>query len=366
MPTYEDKLLNLDEAKEVISEVVPMIEGHKEIDFGVFLGVAWDSHHPEHDRRRLYTAVSHFFIGRAERPVFLLCIDPNFTKENLEVLRHILTNWYHPKDEKRKLQANGHGHGHEYEYESNLLAGSKITLLSGDKFIKLEKHYPYSSPPYTQTAYILFLRYMLPSAYSNHIGSRDYNQLNIQNGTITRETYIDRCIYQDTSMYKTIERIAMIPNIQNVYFASAASSHTPGAVLKNQNISRPYFAPKSKEFGTMGHYRIDNRFLEGFCELHRLMKNIYDNGKAVYFLTLDYKFPTFTHSSLKNEDISFRYSILAPYAVPINNTTTFNTDKLLTPPPGRASVSTQRRIGGKHKTRKYSSQKQKKSRKQRK
>jgi hypothetical protein len=112
------------------------------------------------------------------------------------------------------------------------------------------------------------------------------------------------------------------------------------------------YKPKQsvREFGESNKWWVDNRYLQGFCEILTWMRKVAMAGKPVFFITLDRKHPTFAHSSV---DIAYDPTSSQPYLVPFVEDTTFsmnNPFEVYTPKGGKRRQT--RRMTKKRSTRK--------------
>ena len=181
--------------------------------------------------------------------------------------------------------------------------------------------------------------------------------MNIQRKTITIQTYLDNseCKYTEDSFYGALERLAKNKSIKDVYLASAASSTDNRSLVQTTGQEKWYRSRHIvHEFGMQGRYFVGNRYLQDFCQLLSLMKNIADAGKSVSFITLDTRLPAFKHSSvaLKEPNPASKNFLHSEetYAVPFDKTTEFFVNDMFEeyipkPPPKNAQ-------GGRRKSRK--------------
>jgi hypothetical protein len=178
--------------------------------------------------------------------------------------------------------------------------------------------------------YVYFLRYGLTTTRtprtngfrnSNYIGKHLENQFNIQgidpNRRFTIQHYVDSCVYDDESFYAHLERLGTHDSIGNVYFASAMSSHsTFMTIVRNGNTYASVIPNRLHPDQGVLRGTLTNRYFEDFCEILRVMRQIQNAGKNVFFITLDPHFRVFNHPTVQRiEDV--------PYQVPFQNSTKF-------------------------------------------
>jgi hypothetical protein len=276
----------------------------KKVKLVILLGTAYDSIKSDFDRRRFRSAVSYMLkkdpirLSEEEEDkyfqqyegILYICIDPNFTPRNINTTLETLKELKEFK-EKNLLFFE------PYKSDPPIFRAGLSTGLEAE-----EKTFEEEDPMklyYMIPNYFVFLNYPLTSAYSTGLGNKAANQLEIQEGNITIDTYLasEKCQVKDGTIYKALQDFAMIHTITELYVASAANAHRRDFL---QTKNKLYKANRvTKEFGQISQWWIENRYLEDFCEMLSLMRNVADTGKPVYFLTLDRKFPSFSHPSIE-------------------------------------------------------------------
>jgi hypothetical protein len=178
--------------------------------------------------------------------------------------------------------------------------------------------------------YIYFLRYALTtprtvlgngSTASSYVGKHKSNQVNIQ---ATRpgiqkqiHNYVSSCLYNSQSFYKHLETLGKHPEVKSVFFASALSSHDSGFnthILNGDTYLAARRGPQNQIF--LRTTTLSNRYLEDFCEILRVMRQIQKAHKDVYYITLDPQFRVFDHQNVSRTST-------VPYEVPFQDETTF-------------------------------------------
>ena len=164
------------------------------------------------------------------------------------------------------------------------------------------------------------------------------------------------------SFYGHLERLGSHPNVKGLYITSAMSSHD--SVYLTQIGDHMYASTVTRGGITSLSGVLSNRYFEDFCEILRLMKKIEENGKRVFYITLDSQFRVFNENSVSRTSA-------VPYVVPFVNSTKFvvNEPKMfrrvqLPRPTDPRGTPIRLLNGGKwKKTRKYKLKKHKKTRK---
>lgn len=270
------------------------------VDLGIFLGVAYDSVHEIFDRRRFRTALQ-FIVQDTPRDKLVICIDPGFDEENIITLLGTLPP--------------------EVEVNHVDISTEKILVKHlGINYSELEDipFYHIYFPETRKTVTVLFLRYALESKYSEGLGNKISNQINIQEERKELATYIERCEYTYDGMYGILENIARNEKIQQIYFTSSANVHGRGPI---QSRNGRYFRAKlSQHFRHKLNWHIENRYLEDFCEVLRLMYTLQILEKSVFYINLDVEFPALQHPTVIPARV--------PYKVPFLEDTVFHRNSL--------------------------------------
>ncbi len=348
-------------------------EDKNRFDLAYLMGVAYDTNHPDYDRRRFKSAVEFLLKNSTAPHAFVLCIDPNFSIQNILATLNTLVSDTRSREKKLEFVVKGDSYRYikvPWELFASTQRVKEIVDLEEKKKKKAEyktafEHFPMikftvnDSEGNSKTVSFLFLNFALPTAGGRSIGDRNINLVNIQEGKKTIHTYLAEadCKYTTDSFYGALERLAKNPSIHHVYLGSAANSTDRNPLHKYENGKETVYRSKYivNEFGEQGRFYIGSRYLQDFCQLISLMKNISDAGKPVSFLTMDTRLPAFRHPSVvlsqANPASKRTYNSVEAYAVPFDETTSFFTNDMFEEytPAANPKKGTE---GGRRKTRK--------------
>jgi hypothetical protein len=338
-------------------------------DLAYLIGVCFDKEHSNYDRRRFKSAIRYLMENSTATDTFVLSIDPNFLLANIAVTLSTLLR----DEDKIPLIVKGKDFK-SIKISWNILATSyalKPITNGNEKTKKTQEykddfdHFPVlkfivkNSKGESKNFYFMFLKYPLPIAGGKSFGSRNLNLLNVQEGTKTIQTYLADadCKYTNESFFGALERLAKVKSIHSVYIGSAANSTDRNPLQKFENGKESFYHSKYtvNEFGSSGRYYVGSRYLQDFCQVLSLMKNISDTGKPVYFITMDTRLPAFQHPSVvltqRNPASKRAFESVETYAVPFDKDTTFfRNDMFEEYKP--AAIPKKEREGGRRRTRK--------------
>ena len=308
-------------AIDAVRRLIPILTERKErVELAYFFGVAFDVLHAAYDRKRFKEGLIHLLEDDGPSNIFLVCIDPNFNKENMRktFFTLIQEDW----------------------------TGKKVIPTAPSVQISLAPSpVPFFQIKYgAKTFHIMFLNYGLRNRdfplLANPIGKKAANQVNIQEGRKTIQDYTSTCSYAPDSFYGALEDLARVPFVSNLTVASSATAHSESSIGYPQpnGTSIEYRASRRiLEFGMTRPWVILNRYFEDFCEILTLMKRVSDIPKPVYFLTLETYFPVFEHPLEVVPPVRIMADIARkpkPFTVPFNSRTTFFKNTLLEPKRG--------------------------------
>jgi hypothetical protein len=324
----------------ILTNLSTFVSTKESLDLAVLLGVAYDTIHPDYDRRRFKYALNLLARNSTGRDQLVLCVDPNFSLANIaKTFATLVDTTFHVDP-------------------LNIILDKKVSYISEielvDKNVPLIETTIVNAAGVSTKVYFLFIKYALTSEHRRNIFFSDRNLINVQKGTKTISTYIEdeKCQYGKDTFYGALETLATQPTIKSVYVASSVSSHRIGFLEYNNTT---FYKPQQtvREFGDTNKWWIDNRYLQGFCEILTCMKKIRDAGKPVFYINLDRIHPTFTHSSV---EIAYDPSSKEPYLVPFLEDTVFsknNPFEIYVPPSVGGKRKQTRKASKKRSTRKH-------------
>lgn len=355
----DNRLLNHAQANEAISTLYEFITRLNEPVELIFLfGIAFDTAHADIDRNRFASAISYFLKKEkkdleVKQKKLFVCIDPNLDYDNITEL--------FKKLKKELLQSESSVsfvHGEPIQIGGLQEENIRLLMYSLDNTKKISPTFFKISPIVGEgdnedqelEYYIYFMRYPVPMKRSTRKNITEFateNLLNIQDSIKTLQTYLqmDDCKYEPDSFYHSLETLALHPNVTSLYVASAMNSHDLGLLQRGNS----YFMSKAYD----GYY-VSNRYFETTCEVLTLMNSVQEQGKPVFFLTLNRVFRTFNHENIPRD-------APVPYLVPFTNKTKFFVDE----PPMLApfSIETGKFLGGNRKKTRSHKKKSRKTRK---
>jgi hypothetical protein len=252
-----------------------------------------------------------------------VCIDPNFTDENIgNVFKRL-----------EHMVSNDINEIYEAQTTFKQLGGESITLKIRPPSENIVRFYSITFKSRHGLGEVIyhfcFLRYFIPQkrnpGQSLNFGHFIKNQINIQGvrgedkrKRIQNYLAMDGCKYTSDSFYGALEALGKESNIQSIFLASALNSHDSPLGKNLDGIS--YMTNPRIRTNNSGNPVenpvLANRYFEDSCEVLSLLHNLYQARKPVFFLQLDSFFRVFAH-----QEVSERSKV--PYIVPFDEDTQF-------------------------------------------